>query len=69
MDDPTARRMIAPSAAAALDVPVAPRNPGMPFEADWVEEVRVNRSAVERRTATQRTRRTVKKEWQAAWLL
>jgi len=69
MDDPTARRMIAPSAAAALDVPVAPRNPGMPFEADWVEEVRVNRSAVERRTATQRTRRTVKKQWQAAWLL
>jgi deoxyribose-phosphate aldolase len=34
-----------------------------------VEEVRVNRSAVERRAATQRTRRTVKKEWQAAWLL
>ena len=69
MADPTSRGMIAPSAAAALDVPVAPRNPGMPFEADWVEEVRVNRSAVERRTATQRTRRTVKKEWQAAWLL
>ena len=69
MADPTSRRMIAPSAAAALDVPVAPRNPGMPLEADWVEEVRVNRSAVERRTATQRTRRTVKKEWQAAWLL
>jgi deoxyribose-phosphate aldolase len=69
MADPSSRGMIAPSSAAALDVPVAPRNPGMPFEADWVEEVRVNRSAVERRTATQRTRRTVKKEWQAAWLL
>jgi deoxyribose-phosphate aldolase len=69
MADPSSRGMIAPSAAAALDVPVAPRNPGMPFEADWVEEVRVNRSAVERRTATQRARRTVKKEWQAAWLL
>ena len=41
----------------------------MPLELDWVEEVRVNRSAVERRTATLRTRRTVKKEWQAAWLL
>ena len=53
---PTSRGMIAPSAAAALDVPVAPRNPGMPFEADWVE-VRVNRSAVERRAATQRTGR------------
>jgi deoxyribose-phosphate aldolase len=41
----------------------------MPLELDWVEEVRVNRSAAERRAATLRTRRTVKKEWQAAWLL
>jgi deoxyribose-phosphate aldolase len=41
----------------------------MPLERDWVEEVRINRSAVERRAATLRTRRTVKKEWQAAWLL
>jgi deoxyribose-phosphate aldolase len=57
------------STAAPFDVPVAPRNPGMPLELDWVEEVRVNRSAVERRAATLRTRRTVKKEWQAAWLL
>ncbi len=49
--------------------PVAARNPGMAFEPDWLEEVRVNRSAVERRAATLVTRRTVKKEWQAAWLL
>jgi deoxyribose-phosphate aldolase len=55
--------------ASQLDMPVAPRNPGMPLELDWIEEVRVNRSAVERRTATLRTRRTVKREWQAAWLL
>jgi deoxyribose-phosphate aldolase len=41
----------------------------MPLELDWVEEARVNRSAVERRAATLRTRRTVKKQWQAAWLL
>jgi deoxyribose-phosphate aldolase len=41
----------------------------MPLELEWVEQMRVNRSAVERRTATLRTRRTVKKEWQAAWLL
>jgi deoxyribose-phosphate aldolase len=41
----------------------------MLLELDWVEEVRVNRSAAERRAATLRTRRTVKKEWQAAWLL
>jgi deoxyribose-phosphate aldolase len=48
---------------------VAPRNSGMPLELDWVEDVRINRSAVERRAETLRTRRTVKKEWQAAWLL
>lgn len=45
------------------------RNPGMPLELDWIREVRVNRSAVERRAATLGTRRTVKKAWQAAWLL
>jgi deoxyribose-phosphate aldolase len=45
------------------------RNPGMPLELDWVRDVRVNRSAVERRAATIGTRRTVKKQWQAAWLL
>lgn len=45
------------------------RNPGMPLELDWVRDVQVNRSAVERRAATLGTRRSVKKEWQAAWLL
>jgi len=45
------------------------RNEGMALELDWVEGVRVNRSAVERRAATLTTRRSVKKEWQAAWLL
>ena len=69
MPDSPQHRRISPSPASPLDVSVAPRNPGMPLELDWVEEVRVNRSAVERRAATLRTRRTVKKEWQAAWLL
>jgi deoxyribose-phosphate aldolase len=45
------------------------RNPGTPLDLDWVADVRVNLSAVERRAATMGTRRTVKKEWQAAWLL
>lgn len=45
------------------------RNPGTPLDLDGVREVRVNRSAVERRAATLGARRTVKKEWQAAWLL
>jgi deoxyribose-phosphate aldolase len=45
------------------------RNPGIPLELNWIREVRVNRSAVERRAATLGARRTVKKAWQAAWLL
>ena len=46
-----------------------PRNPGAAMDLDWALAVRVNRSAVERRAATLPTRRTVKKQWQAAWLL
>ena len=50
-------------------VPESGRNPGTPLDLDLVRALRVNRSAVERRAATIPTRRTVKKEWQAAWLL
>jgi deoxyribose-phosphate aldolase len=45
------------------------RNPGTPLDLDVIRSLRVNRSAVERRAATIPTRRTVKKEWQAGWLL
>ncbi len=45
------------------------RNPGMDLDLDWVLSARANRSAIERRAATIGTRRSVKKEWQAAWLL
>ena len=69
MPDAPKHRIISPSVASPLDVAVVPRNPGMPLELDWVQELRANRSAIERRAATIRTRRTVKKEWQAAWLL
>jgi deoxyribose-phosphate aldolase len=44
-------------------------NRGIPINLDWVKQVRVNTSAVERRAQTHVARRTVKKEWQAAWLL
>lgn len=44
-------------------------NSGIPLDLNWVREVRVNTSALERRTQSQVARRTVKKEWQAAWLL
>ena len=45
------------------------RNPGAPLDLEAVRALRVNRSAVERRAQTLPRRRTVKKEWQAAWLL
>ncbi|MGB8323946.1 MAG: hypothetical protein WCE52_13390, partial [Candidatus Acidiferrum sp.] len=44
-------------------------NRGTSLNLDWIENVRVNTSAVERRAATLVTRRTVKKDWQIAWLL
>ena len=45
------------------------RNPGTPLDLDWVDAVQVNRSAVERRCSSLTKRRSIKKEWQAAWLL
>jgi deoxyribose-phosphate aldolase len=45
------------------------RNPGTALNLGWVEDIHINKSAVERRSATIGTRRTVKKEWQLAWLL
>jgi deoxyribose-phosphate aldolase len=67
----------------AIQVPISPAdtaianyagrdlqsNRGIPLNLDWVKDVRVNTSAVERRAQTIGTRRTVKKEWQTAWLL
>jgi deoxyribose-phosphate aldolase len=44
-------------------------NRGIPLDLNWVENVRVNTSAVERRAQSHTARRSVKKEWQAAWLL
>jgi deoxyribose-phosphate aldolase len=45
------------------------RNPGTPLDLDWVAATRVNRSAIERRAESLVRRRSVKKQWQAAWLL
>jgi len=58
-----------PAAPAAEASPRMAHNPGTALHLDWVEDVRVNLAAVERRAATMTTRRTVKKEWQAAWLV
>jgi deoxyribose-phosphate aldolase len=44
-------------------------NRGIPLNLDWVRDVRVNTSAVEHRAQSHVARRSVKKDWQAAWLL
>jgi len=54
--------------ATLMGAPLLP-NRGVALNLDWVQQVRVNTSAVERRAQTHVARRTVKKEWQAAWLL
>ena len=45
-----------------------PRNPGMPLDMDRAMRATANRSAIERRAATLPGRRSVKKDYQAAWL-
>ncbi|MCF6445473.1 deoxyribose-phosphate aldolase [Nereida sp. MMG025] len=45
-----------------------PRNDGMPLDLDWVASVQANTSAIERRAKTLPGRRSVKKDYQAAWL-
>ncbi|HEY0283077.1 MAG TPA: deoxyribose-phosphate aldolase [Rhizomicrobium sp.] len=49
--------------------PESGRNSVAAFDPDLIDSVRVNRSAAERRVATLPGRRTVKKEWQAAWFV
>lgn len=71
--DPQKTMTDAVGAGAARDlVQVAQphsRNQGVAFDAAWFDATDINLSAVERRTATLTTRRTVKKEWQVAWLI
>lgn len=55
-------------AQAATAAPSAGRNPGTGLEIERFDRAAVNLSAVERRAATLATRRTVKNEFQAAWL-
>ena len=45
------------------------RNKGLALNLDWIDSVQMNRSAIERRCSTMTKRRSIKKDWQAAWLL
>src|SRR5882672_1692485 len=71
LDRPALRNPISPSDTAIASYAGRELQPncGIPLNLEWVNAVRVNTSAVERRAQTIGTRRTVKKEWQAAWLL
>ncbi|MEL6700505.1 MAG: deoxyribose-phosphate aldolase [Pseudomonadota bacterium] len=53
---------------AQLPLAVEPRNPGTELDLDWALDARANQSAIERRAATLPGRRSVKKDYQAAWL-
>ncbi|HEX7025584.1 MAG TPA: deoxyribose-phosphate aldolase [Gemmatimonadales bacterium] len=67
---PAHRRAQGPgSFKAPGDFAELPRNPGVPLDLGWIRDIRINRSAVERRTATIPTRRSIKTAWQAGWLL
>jgi deoxyribose-phosphate aldolase len=46
-----------------------PNNPGVDLDLAWIQGVKVNLAAVKRRAETLGTRRTVKQQWQAGWLL
>src|SRR5437899_6613428 len=69
-------RVASPGAISPSDTAIAQYagrdlqpNRGIPLNREWINQVRVNTSAVERRAQTHVARRTVKKDWQAAWLL
>jgi deoxyribose-phosphate aldolase len=71
LDSPAGASLTSPAATAIATLNGRPLQPnrGIPLNLDWIEGVRVNTSAVERRAASHVARRTVKKDWQAAWLL
>lgn len=63
------RELAIPGQVAELAGVPLQANRGIPLDLDIMQSLRVNTSAVERRAQTLVTRRTVKKEWQAGWLL
>lgn len=71
LDRTAPRRPISPSDTAIASYAGRELQPnrGIPLNLDWIAEVRANTSAMERRAQSLVTRRTVKKDWQAAWLL
>jgi deoxyribose-phosphate aldolase len=66
---PSATPLRARERASLVGIAALPRNEGHALALDWIDEIRINLSAAERRVANLPGRRTVKNEAQAAWLL
>jgi deoxyribose-phosphate aldolase len=69
LSDRSGRDDLAAGAIATLSGRALLPNAGIPLDLHWVREMQANTSAIERRAQSQVARRSVKKEWQAAWLL
>src|ERR1700731_3951798 len=71
LEAPIAKSRNAEPSALLASVSGRPLEPnrGIPLDLDCIKQVRVNTSAVERRAQALSGRRTVKKDWQVAWLL
>lgn len=52
-----------------MDMATTQRNPGTDLTPEWFDRIAVNTPAAERRASSLTARRSLKKEWQAAWLL
>jgi hypothetical protein len=67
---PTANHSVSRYMNPLVNPPISEeRNPGMPFDPAWVMKQHINKSGVDQRAGEIGTRRSVKKQWQAAWLL
>ncbi len=51
------------------DQPAFQRNQACALDLGWVNQIKVNRNAADRRAASLASRRTVKQQYQAAWLI
>jgi deoxyribose-phosphate aldolase len=68
MQEAPLQQTTTPPAVAHLPQLHLARNAGTNLDLDWVMAVQANTSAIERRAATLPGRRSVKKDYQAAWL-
>ena len=48
---------------------ISARNTGIELDLDWISSIQANTSAIERRASSIASRRSIKKQHQAAWLL